>query len=160
MNLPPQTSSDLGVLDYKGTVTSISKKSKKKRTHTTYTQNVRFKIGVYPSENGNFKPLGRFKQKFPNLKESRTRTFKKQYQYELKCIVMKKRFSNKAITEKRRGRPLFLRRSKWNDSKNCKSINPLSANPTIDHFVILALKVLRSYRGVVNSAVATVVADL
>ena len=53
-------------------------------SYTKFTDVDRFQIGRYASENGNKKALIHFKNKFPGLKESTVRTFKKQHQEELK----------------------------------------------------------------------------
>lgn len=106
MNVPPQTSSGLGLLDHEPK--GILKVSKKLGTYTTYTENDRFKIGKYASENVNLKSLARFKQKIPKLKGIPVRFFKKnQYHDELTCSIMEKLSSNKVIIAKQSGRHLL-----------------------------------------------------
>ena len=51
---------------------------------TKFTAVDRFQIGRYAGENGNKKALVYFKNKFPGLKESTVRSFKKQHQEEQK----------------------------------------------------------------------------
>ena len=53
-------------------------------SYTKLTDVNRFQIGRNAGENGNKKALIHFKNKFPGLKESTVRTFKTQYQEELK----------------------------------------------------------------------------
>ena len=53
-------------------------------SYTKLTDVNGFQIGRNAGENGNKKALIHFKNKFPGLKESTVRTFKKQYQEELK----------------------------------------------------------------------------
>ena len=100
----------------------------RRELHIQLILRITFKIGIYPSEKGYSESLGRFKQKS-----------EKHYQYDLKCIAMKKRSSNKAI-----------KRTTWKTLSFFQGLNGM-----IKKF----LKTLRSYGGVVNSAVAIAVAD-
>lgn len=138
-SLPPQPVSGLGVLDYEAAVQNISKMSEKRGKYKLYSEDDRFKIGKYASENGNSKAIIHFKNKFAGLKESTVRTFKKQYQEELKESRIQRRSPNKILKAKRRGRPLLL--------------------GNIDAMVQKFLKSTRSRGGVVNSSVAIAVAD-
>ena len=136
--IPPQQSSGLGALDYEAAVQSISSVSEKIGKYQKYSETDRFGIGKYATENGNSKCLVHFKCKFPELKESMVRTFKKQYQEELKQSKIEKRSPNKVIKAKRRGRPLLL--------------------GGLDAMVQNFFKSTRAHGGVISTAVAIAVA--
>ena len=110
---------------------SISSVSEKRGKYQKYSKTDRFGIGKYATENGNSKCLVHFKRKFPGLKESTVRTFKKQYQEELKQSKIEKWSPNKVIKAKRRGRPLLLggldamvqkiyKSSRWSSQRSCR----------------------------------------
>ena len=54
--------------------------------YTTYTENEKFKIGKYTSENGNLTSLTRL---HINFKESTVKNFQKQYNDELNLVMGK-----------------------------------------------------------------------
>ena len=77
-------------------------------SYTRFTYVDRFQIWRYAGENGNKKALIHFKYKFPGLKKSTVRTFKKQHQKELKKVWSQERWPSKVIKAKKRGTPLLL----------------------------------------------------
>lgn len=140
LTVPPQRSSGLGTLDYEATVENISSVVAQKRgNYKKYSETDRFQIGKYANENGNSKALIHFKHKFPGLKESTVRTFKKQYQEELQQAKIQKRSPSKCIKSKKRGRPLLL--------------------GGLDNMIKTFLRSTRAHGGVVNTAVAIAVAE-
>ena len=110
-----------------------------RESYTKFADVDRFQIGRYADENRNKKALIHFKNKFPRLKESAARTFKKQHQEELNKTRFQKRSPSKVIKAKKRGRPLVL--------------------GGFDKMMQTFLKNTRSHGRVVNTAVAIAVAD-
>ena len=138
--LPLQQSSGLGTLDYEATVQNVTNVVAQKRgSYQKYNDTDRFQNGQFVNENGNSKALSHFKRKFPGLKESTVRTFKKQHQEELKRAKHEKRSPSKVIKSKKRGRPLLL--------------------GGLDKMIHTFLRSTRAHGGVVNTAVAIAVAD-
>ena len=89
----PQQSFDLGTLDYEAVVESMTniKNTRSRGSYAKFTDVYCFQIGRYAGENGTKKALIHFKNKFPELKESTVRNFKKQHQEELKKARSQKR---------------------------------------------------------------------
>ena len=72
-----------------------------------YTDEDRYKIGKYASENGSAATVRKFKSDFPKLNESTVRDFKRKYEEKLKISKKKGENVSPLVTEKR-GRPLLL----------------------------------------------------
>ena len=90
------------MLDYKATIQNISTVVPRKRgSYQKYSDTNELQIGKCSNENGNSKVLIYFKDKFPGLKESIVRTFKRQDQEQLKCAKVQKRSSSKVIKSKK-----------------------------------------------------------
>ena len=69
--------SNLGELDFQGVQDEIAqKKSKRKTSYPKYSAEDRFKIAKYASENGATAAVRKFKNPFPDMKESTVRGFK------------------------------------------------------------------------------------
>ena len=81
---------------------------KRKTTYQKYSEEDRFKIGKYASENGAAAAVRKFKKSYPDIKESTIRGFKSKYEEELKVAKRQSRPVAKVIPEKKRGRPLLL----------------------------------------------------
>ena len=104
MLVPPQRSSGLGTKDYEAVVESMTnvENTGSRESYTKFTNVDRFKIPRYVCENGNKRALIHFKNKFPGLKESTVRTFKKHQQEELKKARSQKRLPRKSSKQKKR----------------------------------------------------------
>ena len=77
--------SNLGELVFQVVQDEIAqKKSKRKTSHQKYSEEDWFKIGKYASENGATAALRKFKNLYPDMKESTVRGFKSNYEEELK----------------------------------------------------------------------------
>ena len=72
-----------------------------------YTEEDRYKIGKYASENGSAATVWKFKSAFPKLNECTVRDFKRKYEEKLKISKKKGENISTLVTEKR-GRPLLL----------------------------------------------------
>ena len=72
-----------------------------------YTDEDRYKIGKYASENGSAATVRKFKSDFPKLNESTVRDFKRKYEEKLKISKKKGENISTLVTEKR-GRLLLL----------------------------------------------------
>ena len=77
------------------------------RNYKKYTDEDRYKIGKYASENGSTATVRKFKSDFPKLKESTVCDFKRKYEEKLKISKKKGENISTLVTEKR-GRPLLL----------------------------------------------------
>ena len=104
MLVPPQRSSVLGTKDYEAVVESMTnvENTGSRESYTKFTDVDRFKIPRYVCENGNKRALNHFKNKFPGLKESTLRTFKKHQQEALKKARSQKRLPRKLSKQKKR----------------------------------------------------------
>ena len=71
-----------------------------------YTEEDRYKIGKYASENGSAATIWKFKSAFPKLNECTVRDFKRKYEEKLKISKKKGENISTLVTEKR-GRPLL-----------------------------------------------------
>ena len=77
--------SNLGELDFQGAQNEIAqKKSKRKTSYQKYSAEDHFKIGKYTCENGATTAVRKFKNVYPDMKESTVRGFKSNYEEELK----------------------------------------------------------------------------
>ena len=83
--IPPQQSSGLGKLDYEAVDENMTnvENTRSRGSYTKFTDVDRSQIGRYAGKNGNKKASIHFRNKFPGLKESTVRTFKRQHQEEL-----------------------------------------------------------------------------
>ena len=96
--------SNLGELDFQGVQDEIAqKKSKRKTSYQKYSEEDRFKIGKYASENGATAAVRKFKNSYPDMKESTVRGFKSNYEEELKKAKRQSRTMTKALPEKKKG---------------------------------------------------------
>ena len=84
------------------------KKSKRKTSYQKYSEEDRFKIGKYASENGATATVRKFKNLYPDMKESTVQGFKSNYEEELKKAKRQSRPMTKALSGKKRGCPLML----------------------------------------------------
>ena len=101
--------SNLGELDFQDVQDEIAqKKSKTKTSYQKHSAEGRFKIGKYASENGAIAAVRKFKNSYPDVKESIVREFKSNYEEELKKAKRQSRTMAKAFPEKKRGRPVIL----------------------------------------------------
>ena len=71
------------------------------------TDEDRYKIEKYASENGSAATVRKFKSDFPKLNKSTVRDFKKKYEEKLK-ISKKKGENISTLLNEKRGRPLLL----------------------------------------------------
>ena len=94
----------LKTLDYEAVVESMInvENTRSRGSYTRFTYVDRFQIWRYAGENGNKKALIHFKYKFPGLKKSTVRTFKKQHQKELKKVWSQERWPSKVIKAKKK----------------------------------------------------------
>ena len=77
------------------------------RNYRKYTDEDRYKIGKYASENGSTATVRKFKSDFPKLKESTVCDFKRKYEEKLKISKKKVENISTLVTEKRRRPPLL-----------------------------------------------------
>ena len=71
INMSLRRDSDLGELDFQVVQDEIAqKKSKKKTSYQKYPEEDRFKIGKYASKNGATAAVRKFKNLYPDMKES------------------------------------------------------------------------------------------
>ena len=83
--------SNLGELDFQSTQDEIAqKKSKRKTSCQKYSVEDCFRIGKCTSENGATAAVRKFKNLYPDMKESTVRGFKSNYEEELKALPEKK----------------------------------------------------------------------
>ena len=71
-----------------------------------YTEEDRYEIGKYASENGSAATVRKFNSDFPKLNEGTIRDFKRKYEEKLKISKKKGENISTLVTEKR-GRPLL-----------------------------------------------------
>ena len=91
--------SNLGELDFQVVQDEMAqKKSKRKTSYQKYSEEDRFKIG----ENGATAAVRKFKNLYPDMKESTVRGFKSNYEEELKKGKQQSRPMTKALPEKKR----------------------------------------------------------
>ena len=105
---------NLGELDFQDVQDEIAqKKSKRKTSYQKYSATDRlkmadrFKIGKYATENGATPAVEKFKNSYPDMKESTVRGFKSNYGEEMKKAKRQSRTMTKALPEKK-GQPLLL----------------------------------------------------
>ena len=104
VNMFLRRDSNLGELDFQVVQDEIAqKKSKRKTSHQKYSEEDRFKIGKYASENGATAAVRKFKNSYPDMKESTVRGFKSNYEEELKKARRQSRPMTKALPEKKEG---------------------------------------------------------
>ena len=97
-----QRDSNLGELDFQVVQDEIAqKKSKRKTSYQKYSEEDRLKIGKYASENGATAAVRKFKNSYPDMKESTVRRFKSNYEEELKKAKRQSRPMTKALPEKK-----------------------------------------------------------
>ena len=95
--------SNLAELDFQVLQDDIAqKKSKRKTSYRKYSAEDRFKIGKYASENGANAAVRKFKNSYPDKKESTVQGFKLNYEEELKKAKRQSRPMTKALPEKKR----------------------------------------------------------
>ena len=116
--IPALEDSRLGRVEYDNVSASVSelanptpaaKKGKTRGRYTHYSAEDRASIGRYALENGNEKARQYFLVKFPNLKESTIRNFKKAYKERMDC--QQKQLHSQPVTKimaQPRGRPPIL----------------------------------------------------
>ena len=103
VNMSLRRDSNLGELDFQVVQDEIAqKKSKRKTSHQKYSEEDRFKIGKYASENGATAAVRKFKNSYPDMKESTVREFKSNYEEDLKKARRQSRPMTKALPEKKR----------------------------------------------------------
>ena len=96
------TDSSLGELDFQVVQDEIAqKKSKRKTSYQKYSEEDRFKIGKYASENGATAAVRKFKNLHPDMKESTVPGFKSNYEEELKKAKQQSRPMTKTLLEKK-----------------------------------------------------------
>ena len=96
--------SSLGELDFQVVQDEVAqKKSKRKTSYQKCSEEDRFKIGKYLSENGASVAVRKFKNLYPDMKESTVRGFKSNYEEELKKAKRQSRPMMKALPEKKEG---------------------------------------------------------
>ena len=83
------------------------------RNYKKYTDEDRYKIGKYASENGSTATVRKFKSDFPKLKESTVCDFKRKYEEKLNISKKKGENISTLVTEKRRRPPLLDNWTKW-----------------------------------------------
>ena len=96
--------SNLGELDFQVVEDEIAqKKSKRKTSYQKYSEVDRFKIGKYASRNGAIAAVRKFKNPYPDMKESTVQGFKSNYEEELEKANQQSRPMTKAPPEKKEG---------------------------------------------------------
>lgn len=106
-NVPSHSETGLGLLDYEA-VLEATNNEKKRGSYQAFSPAERYNIGKHASEHGTASTLRKFKNLFPNLKESTVRSIRKKCEEELKQSLKEKRDPNKSIATAPRGRPLLL----------------------------------------------------
>ena len=104
---PEHSETILSIGDFDATKKSVSKVWNKRGSYAKYSDEERLKIGKYCSENGVTTGLHKFKESFPNLTESTTRTFHSTYEKEIEIADEKERPTGPIVAQKC-GRPLLL----------------------------------------------------
>ena len=103
---PTQEDSGLGIVEYNSALSSVSdscdpttssKRRRQRGTYTHYMPSDCAKIGKYALENGNLKAMRHFSARFPDIKESTIRNFKKAYKERLDC--QRKQQNPKPVTD-------------------------------------------------------------
>ena len=90
-SIPKHNETSLGLLDYAAVVEASNKSIPKKRgSYLFFSPNERYEIGKRASEYGTASTLRRFKNTFPNLKESTVRSIRQKYEEELQKAVKEK----------------------------------------------------------------------
>ena len=93
----------LGELDFQCVQDEkAQKKSLRKTSYQKYTAEDRFKIGKYANKNGATAAVRKFKNSYPDMKESTVRGFKSNFEEELKKAKRQSRIMTKALPEKKR----------------------------------------------------------
>ena len=72
-----------GEIDHEIIEREINNSSSKRKPYKKYSPEERYKIGKYASENGPIATAMKFQQRFPDMNESITRTFRKKYESDL-----------------------------------------------------------------------------
>ena len=104
INVSLRRDSNLGELDFQVVQDEIAqKKSKRKISYQKYSEEDRFKIGKYANENGATAVVRKFKDSYPDMKESTVRGFKSNYGEKLKKVKLQSRPMTKALPEKKEG---------------------------------------------------------
>ena len=86
-NLTVTSLSRLGAVDNLAIENTIGETKGTRGKYRKYTNENRFKIGKFASQNGVTACVRRFKTDFPRLNESTVRAFKRQYEQELKTSI-------------------------------------------------------------------------
>ena len=108
INISLRSDSNLGELDFQVVQDEIAqKKSKRKTSYQKYSEEDLFKIGKYASKNEATEAVRKFKNSYPDMKESTVRGFKSNYEEELKKAKRQSRPMTKTLPEKK-GRLLML----------------------------------------------------
>ena len=71
------SSIELGKIDRDAIDREIQTSTSKRKPYTKYSEDERFKIGKYASENWPIAAVRKFEKQFPNINESTARTFKR-----------------------------------------------------------------------------------
>ena len=103
INISLRRDSSLGELDFQVVQDEIAqKRNKRKTSYQKYSEEDRFKIGKYASENRATAAVRKFKNSYPDMKESTVQGFKSNYEEELKKVKRQSRPMTKALPEKKR----------------------------------------------------------
>ena len=103
INISLRRDSSLGELDFQVVQDEIAqKRNKRKTSYQKYSEEDRFKIGKYASENRATAAVRKFKNSYPDMKESTVQGFKSNYEEELKKAKRQSRPMTKALPEKKR----------------------------------------------------------
>ena len=100
--------SGLGIVDEHAISTANAQTSTSRGKYKIYSDEDRYHIGKYTSENGPAAAVRRFKSKFQGINESTCRSIKKKYEKTLDANKRNKQLQKTKLPSVRRGRPLLL----------------------------------------------------
>ena len=126
----------MGIVDIETISQEISSSKKARKPYFKWDDKDRYSIGKYASVNGNTAAVRKFKARFPHLKESIVRSFRKKTEDEIKKAAKEKREPTKSLTKYSTptGRPLLL--------------------GELDRLMQSYLKALSNRGGVINTTIA------
>ena len=102
------SSSGFGEIDYEIIGRETNNSSSKRQPYVKYWPEEPYKVGKYASENGPIATLRKFQQRFPNMKESTARTFRKRYESDLADAERQGKMPSPSLSLKPQSRPLLL----------------------------------------------------
>ena len=99
-------SGNLGLIDMKTIEDDLQALPKKRKAYTNWTDENRWRVGEYASQNGNSAAVRYFKKKFPSINESTVRGFRRRYEENLKAGETAKKCLTKNVSPT--GRPPLM----------------------------------------------------